>query len=270
MTLTPTSKGSCLRLATTFFVLASSATSRPLAQPSEGDRIPEAHLPPARKSVDAGSFAPFSMSARSDTQKALAHVQGGYDAAKGGATFESVVEASLARRLSLRAGASYISADGKVRPLVLGKVDVLRQTGQGVDLAIAGGYEPHGFNTVPAALIAAAAGRSFGAVSLLGNVGMGVGTEQGERYADGRLAAMVRVLPRLHLGLDSRARVDIERDNDEPEGEPDWEVVTGPFATISVNRFVLSGGAGVSAVRKRFDPSFAVGALMHLGLGAVF
>src|SRR3546814_991054 len=76
----------------------------------------------------------------SDLQRGLVHFQGGYDGAREGVVFEGVVEASLAKRLSVRAGGSYVGPEGKVRPLVAGKVNVLREGAHGVDLAMSGGY----------------------------------------------------------------------------------------------------------------------------------
>jgi hypothetical protein len=224
----------------------------------------------ARRSADAGALVPWTMSARSDTQTAVVHLSGGYDAAKNGATFESVLEARIYGRLSFRAGGSYVGPDGEVRPIFAGKVDALRQEGQGVDLAVAGGYEPHGFNTVRAIAATVAVGRTFDDLRVQANVGAGIGLEEGERYGDTRLAALYRVGDRLRAGVDSRFRIDLERDTDEPEGEPDWELVAGPLATMTLGRFALTGGVGVSAIRLRLETNTEVGPITYAGLGTVF
>jgi hypothetical protein len=224
----------------------------------------------AARSLKSGTFAAWSVAARNDGQKGFAHVTGGYDAAKNGPAFESVVEAQVLGRLSLRAGASYVGPRGEVRPVFGGRVDALRQERHGIDLAIAAGYEPHGFNTVPAAGALVAVGRSVGAVNLLGNLGYGIGLEEGERYGDARFAALYRVAPRLRVGLDSRFRMDLERDGDEPVSEPDWELMAGPLASVTAGRFVLSGGVGLSALRMRLESKTNAGAVAYAGVGAVF
>jgi hypothetical protein len=226
----------------------------------------------ARAAADAGGFSPWTLGARTDGGRALVFVQGGYDAARGGATADGVVEARLTDRLALRAGASVAGPDGGARPILGGRLDVLRQgaDGGGLDVALAAGYEPQGFNTVPAVAITAAAGRRFGALTVAANLGAGAGLEEGEVYGDARMAAHVRVARDLRLGVDSRLRLDLERDADEPEGEPDWELVAGPTATLTAGRFAVTGGAGVSAVRLRLSAEGRAGALVHLGLGMVF
>ncbi len=224
----------------------------------------------AARTADSGGLAPWSMAARSDRQGGLAHVLGGYDGAKGGVAFESVVEARLLGPLSIRAGGSYVGPNGKMRPIVSAKLDALRQERHGIDLAVSAGYEPHGFNTVPAAGALVAIGRGFGDLYLLGNAGYGLGLEEGEHYGDTRLAALYRVTGNLRLGLDSRFRIDLERDSDEPAGEPDWELLAGPAATVTFGRFAVTGGGGLSAIRMRLENDTRVGALAYLGFGAVF
>lgn len=242
----------------------------PAATRAETDKAPSDIGETARRAADAGALLPWTMAARSDTQTAVVHLSGGYDAAKDGATFESVLEARIFGRLSFRAGGSYVGPDGDVRPIFAGKVDALRQESQGVDLAVAGGYEPHGFNTVRAVAATVAVGRSFDRLRVQANVGAGVGLEEGERYGDTRLAALYRVGNRLRAGLDSRFRIDLERDTDEPEGEPDWELVAGPLATMTVGRFAVTGGAGVSAIRLRLETNTEVGPVTYVGVGTVF
>jgi len=105
---------------------------------------------------------------------------------------------------------------------------------------------------------------------LTANVGYGAGVRQGERYGDLRLAAMQQLSRDVHLGLDSRFRVDLERDSDEPAGEPEWEMNAGPVAALSLGRFVLTGGAGASAVKYRLISTRGVGLYGLMGLGAVF
>jgi hypothetical protein len=247
------------------------AASPALADPpvgTDGDEQPAP--PPSSAAVQAGAFLPFTAPARGDTQRAYAWVQGGYDSAQGGVVFDSTAQAALVGPVSLRAGVGYVGPNGAVRPSVSLTVDALRQERHGVDLAVYAGYQGQGFNTVPAANVLVAVGRSFGRVNLLANVGYGYGLDEGEHFGEARLAALVRVTPTFRLGLDSRARLDLERDADEPENEPDWDLVAGPEATLSIDRFVLSAGGGLSAIQYRLSSDVRVGAQGHLSFGATF
>jgi hypothetical protein len=261
---------SCRRVAA---ALALGAAVVPWAAGAQPEDVgpPAGGVPPeAHRSADTGAFLPFTMSARSDTQRALVTMQGGYDTARDGAVFHSVVEAKLLGPLSLRAGGSYLGPSGQLRPDVGAKLDLLRQRRHGLDLAVAGGYEAQGFNLTPAIAARVALAHAFGATTLVGNVGYGVGTEQGEHYGDARLAALRRLGRSLHVGVDSRARVDLERDQDEPAGEPAWELVAGPAASYALGRFVVSASGGVSALQLRLADDRQLGVVGAMGLGAVF
>ena len=237
----------------------------------EGDEVDEAPRPPAAvTSVGAGAFLPWTMGARSDAQRALVHVQGGYSGAERGGVFQTVAEAQLFDRISLRAGGAYVGTSNQFRPEAGLRVDALRQERHGVDLAVLGVYETAGFNTVRAVTARVALSRTFGATRVVSNVGYGIGLAGGERYGDVRLAALRPVSRRMHLGLDSRFRIDLERDADEPVGEPDWETVAGPLATYAIDRFVVSATAGVAALKMRLAGAQYVGAIGTLGVGTVF
>jgi len=65
-------------------------------------------------------------------------------------------------------------------------------------------------------------------------------------------------------------RLDLERDASEPAGEPEWDLMTGPHAAISLKTFVISAMAGAAAVRFREGGDTKLGALVSTGVGAVF
>jgi hypothetical protein len=246
------------------------AVAAALAAPA---RAEEVELAPreAAKSASAGAFLPFTMSARSDTQRALVYGQGGYGGAARGAIFETMMEAQVLGRLSLRAGGNYTETGGQFRPEVALRVDALRQEQSGVDLAVVGGYEAAGFNTVRAVTARVAVSRAFGDTRLVSNAGVGIGVDEGERYGDFRLAGLQAVGSRLHVGLDSRLRVDLERDASEPAGEPEWELTAGPVASFALGRFVLTASGGATALKfRQGDRSNHVGAVGTLGVGSVF
>lgn len=224
----------------------------------------------SRTATSAGTFLPWTMAARSDSQRALVYSQGGYDGARQGAVLQTVVEAQVLGRVALRAAASYLGAESRVSPEVGLRVDALRQPHHGVDLALLGVYEDAGFNTVRAMTVRVAASRAFDETRVVANLGYGLGLEEGEHYGDARLAGLHPLTRDLHVGLDSRLRIDLERDSDEPPGEPDWELAVGPLAAYSLGRFVVTASAGFSAIKLRLVGPTHLGAIANLGFGAVF
>jgi hypothetical protein len=224
----------------------------------------------AQRSAAAGAFSSWNMTARGDAQRATAHVLGGYDGASKGATFDSGVEAQVTDRVALRASGSSSSASGGLGLRFEGKLDALRQEGQGVDLAFAGGYESRGFNEVPALAGTVALARSLGKLQLLANVGYARGLQDAEQYGSAGLAAIYRVASQVQLGLDSRFRIDLERDDAEPAGEREWELLAGPTLTVSAGSVAVIAGGGLAANRLRLAPELNLGAIGYLGLGAAF
>ncbi|MCM3880013.1 MAG: hypothetical protein ND807_07890 [Vicinamibacterales bacterium] len=226
--------------------------------------------PLSATSAESGAFLPWTMGARSDSQRALVFAQGGYNGAENGAVFQTVGEAQIFGRLALRLGGSYFGPSDTFRPEAGLRVDALRQERHGVDLAVLGVYETKGFNTVRAITARIAVSRAFGDTRVVSNLGYGFGLEEGERYGDFRLAGLHALTAKLQIGLDSRLRIDLERDDDEPPGEPDWEILAGPLATYSIDRYIVSATAGYSALKYRLVEGRHTGAIATLGVGAVF
>jgi hypothetical protein len=243
----------------------------------------------AQQSASVGAFSSWTTTARSDSQRATARVTAGYvtggrDGADG-ATFDGGAEVQLMNRVAVRAAASSApasassssasssSASPSSKGLALrfeGKLDALRQETNGVDLAITGGYESRGFNEVPALAGTLALGHSQGRLQLLANVGYARGLEDSEQYGSAGLAGIYQASQQLQLGLDSRLRVDLERDADEPPGEREWELLAGPTVTFSVGSLAVIGGTGLAVNQLRLQPGLNVGAIGYLGLGAAF
>lgn len=253
--------------------LALATTTAWADPPVDGEGEGEAATPHevlGARSVDSGAFLPLGVPARGDAQRAYVHLQGGYDTAAGGPVFDGTAQARIAGGLSLRAGFGYVGPEGQGRPSVALTMDLLHQARHGVDLAVYAGYQGYGFNTVPAVALTLAVGRTFGRVNLLANLGYGLGVEEGEHYGEARLAALVRVHRVLSVGLDARARLDLERDDDEPDGEPDWDLVAGPLVTLAVDRFVVGLGGGFAATKFRAGGDLRAGAVAQLSLGVAF
>jgi hypothetical protein len=225
---------------------------------------------PAQRSASAGAFSNWTTTARSDTQRAAARVTGGYDSAGKGATFDSGAEVQLMKRWAARATARSSPASAGLGLRLEGKLDALRQETNGVDLAFAGGYESRGFNEVPALAGTLALGRSLGRLQLLANVGYARGLEDAEQYGSAGLAGIYQASQQLQLGVDSRLRIDLERDEDEPPGERAWELLAGPTVTFTLGSFALIGGTGLAVNELRLQPGLNVGAIGYRGVGAAF
>ncbi len=251
----------------TFIALLLTAAS---AQATEEELTQSPTPALAAKSAGSGAFLPWTMSARSDTQRGLVFVQGGYNGAENGGVYQMAAEAEVFGRVAVRAGGSYYGPSDTFRPEVGLRVDTLRQETHGVDMAVLGVYETKGFNTVRAVTARVSVSRAFGATRVVSNLGYGFGLEEGEGYGDFRLAGLHPLTERLQVGVDSRLRIDLERDDDEPPGEPDWEILAGPMATYSIDRYVVSANVGYSALKYRLVEGKHTGAIATLGVGAVF
>jgi hypothetical protein len=224
----------------------------------------------AQRSAGAGAFSNWNMTARADTQRAAARVVGGYDGASKGATFDTGAEAQVTGRVAIRAAGSSSPASEGLALRLEGRVDALRQEAQGVDVSFAGGYESRGFNEVPALVGTVALARSLGKLQLLANVGYARGLQEAEQYGSAGVAGIYHVAPQVQLGLDSRFRIDLERDDDEPPGERDWELLAGPTLAVSAGSFAVIAGGGMAANRLRLEPGLNLGVIGYLGLGAAF
>lgn len=242
------------------------------ADDSDGvDVLDDEHAPSAgTHSAEAGAFLISALSPRSEGRRGLVTVSGGWDRARDGAIYDTTIEANLLGPLSLSAGALHDGPGTSASTHFELRLDALHQARHGLDLAIAGGYTDAGLNTVPAAVLRLAVGRNVGASYLLANVVYDHGLEEGERSGELRLAALYPVARAVHIGIDSRLQIDLERDSDEPSGEVDWDWRSGLVASYAWNQFVFTGGGGISALRLRSGGPTAVGPVVTAGLGTVF
>lgn len=221
--------------------------------------------------VGAGTALPFTVGARHERQGMLLFAYGGADLAKRAPVMLGTLDATLIDRVTLHTTMSNVGMSNTLQPNVGLMFDVARGAHDGgLDLAVGGDYENVGFNGVSSVLTRAAVGGNIGELRLQGNIGFGLGLEQNERYGDLRLSGLTPVAKSLYVGLDSRARMDLERDLMEPSGELDWDVQAGPVATIALGRFAIMANGGVSAWKQRSRDTAKVGATGSLGFGAVF
>ena len=222
----------------------------------------------APRSAEAGAFLASALSPRADGRRGLVAITGGWDRARGGAIYDAAAEARLLGPVSLLAGATYDGPGTSASPRFELRLDALRQSAHGLDVAVAAGYSGASFNMVPAAVLKLAVGRTVGATYLLANAAYEHGLEDGERSGELRAAALYPITRTAQIGLDSRLQIDLEHDHD-PTEEPDWESRSGVVASYAWNRFVLTGSAGIAALRFHTG-STAVGPAITAGLGTVF
>jgi hypothetical protein len=224
----------------------------------------------AARSAETGAFLSSALSPTTEGRRGLATVTVGWDQARAGGTYDATAEAQLLGPVSLVAGAAYDGPGTRAAPHFDLRLDTFKQATHGLDMAVAVGYTGAGFNTVPAAELKLAVGRSLGASYLLANVVYDHGLQDGERAGELRLAALYPVNRAAQVGIDSRFQIDLERDNNEPPGETDWEWRSGLVANYTWNRIVFTGGGGISALRFRGGPATAVGPVVTAGFGTVF
>jgi hypothetical protein len=221
--------------------------------------------------VAAGELLPFTIGARHERQGILIGGYGGFDTAKRTPLMEGRLDATLIENITLRATMTNVGMSDVLQPSVGLLVDVVREDRAGIDIALGGDYENASWSArVPAVVTRAAVGSTVGLTRIQANAAFGLGIERGERYGDLRLSGLHPVAKQLYAGIDTRARVDLERDMEEPSGELDWDVQAGPVASLALGRFAVSATGGVTAWKARSGDNAKVGAVAAVGLGAAF
>ncbi|HEY5952478.1 MAG TPA: hypothetical protein VIV40_43565, partial [Kofleriaceae bacterium] len=201
-----------------------------LARPGDGvkaeDLVEKSEI---RDSVAHGELMPWSVAARHVRLGMLVNSYAGFDAAKDAPVMIGTLEASLIERLTLRASATNTSMSDQLKPSFGVVLDLAHQEDAGLDIALGGDYELSGWNRNPSLVTHVAAGSTAGETRLQANAGFGFATDGSmERYGDLRLSGLHPVAEGLYAGLDSRARIDLERAAEEPIGELDWDMQAGP------------------------------------------
>jgi hypothetical protein len=223
--------------------------------------------------VDSGAAAtvlPLTMAPFAENHKAQIRANSLFDDSRKRAISEARADVRLFGPLSLHGGAMTAMASSSVAPLVGAQVRALSQDRHFIDGSFSATYLNEGFNLVPAAELRALVGRRFGDTSLYMNVAYTQGLERDERYVELRMAAQQQFWDRrVFAGVDSRLRVDAERDNDEPVHEAEADLMAGPVVGITVGSVAVSGFGGVSAVRYRDQSPSRVGAFAGMGVGVL-
>ncbi|HEY5927644.1 MAG TPA: hypothetical protein VIV11_38430 [Kofleriaceae bacterium] len=249
-------------------LVATPALARPGDGVKEEDIITKSEV---RDSVAAGELMPWSVAARHVRLGMLVNTYAGFDAAKSAPVMTGTLEATLIDRVTLRAMASNNGMSEVLKPGFGVLFDLTREEHAGLDLAVGGDYELMGWQHTDTLVTRVAAGSTAGLTRLQANAAFGLGVTNGSRYGDLRLSGLRPIAEGLYAGLDSRARIDLERTTDEePNGELDWDMQAGPVASLALGRWSVSATGGVSAWKMRSRDTAHVGAIGALGVGAVF
>lgn len=186
------------------------------------------------------------------------------------AAFRSVARTRVVGPLTVRAEASDLGPAPAFAPEVALQTSLLGRRARKGDIVLSGGWEAQGFNLTPAVVSRILLSRTMGRTRILGQLAYAQAVDSDERYGDVRWT-LARALPRQWLmGMDARARMDLERDADEPTGEQDWEVFAGPMAYRTVGPVVIGASAGIFATRLRLVGPVFVGAEATMSVGTPF
>jgi hypothetical protein len=216
-----------------------------LAAPALAD---DSDGPPAAppRAYDRGESLPLSLRAeRGAGERALVMATTGFDGARDAATFEVAAELHLWGPIWLRGGAAYLSSGDTLKPTVSALVELFHAGPVAGTAALF--YKPEGL-TEPEGEIEGvlAFGLRLDVATIVGNLAYGQDGEGNERDGEVRLGGTVRVGRGFFVGADGRFRFSIGTTK---AGEPDYDLVAGPLATLVAWDTAFTAQAGVSMVK---------------------
>lgn len=219
-------------------------------QPAEPADAPQAErVGAAIQSADAGMFLPFSVSPRTDSQRGVVRVLGGYDSARERMQLEALGDVTIFGPVAVRLGATYGQRQDTFRPTVGLRVQALSQERQGIDLGVGAFYKPEGFTEPEGEIeLMLTFARRFGRLASFANVVYGQDPEGRERDGELRLGALYALATPLQLGLDARLRFDLgsEEEKRAGEGGAEYDLVVGPTASYALGTVALIAQTGFS------------------------
>ena len=226
------------------------------------DQADEPPPPPLEVSYDRGEVLPLGLRAERG-ESAFVTVDGGYDGARKAGRFDATAEVHIVGPLYLRGGATYVSSDDEVKPTVGALLQLF--SSDGFSGAVGVFYKPEGL-TEPEGEIEGtfALGLRLERTTLVANFTYGQDGEGTERDGEVRLGGTYRVARRVYVGADSRVRFSL---GSEKAGEPDYDVIAGPLATVVAFNMAFTAQAGISAVK---IGGTDVGPIMLIGVGRIF
>jgi len=203
----------------------------------------------AISSADAGMLLPFTVSPRTDSQRGVVRVFGGYDSARERTQFEALADVTIIGPVALRLGALYGQRQDTFRPTIGLRVQALSQERQGIDFGVGAFYKPEGFTEAEGEIeVMLMFARRFARISTFANIVYGQDPEGRERDGELRLGALYAVSAPLQVGLDARLRFDLgsEEEKREEEGGAKYDLVIGPTASYALGPVVVMAQAGFS------------------------
>ncbi len=249
-----------------------------LAAPVAPDVSDEATLPDeaprATEVAREGQMMPQTFSGAIGHKQVLGVFLGGYDsAANQGPAFSAMVEGQLWNRVALRVGVDYQDAIHSVYPSVGLRVGLLRQERYKLDVAVLGQYKNLGFSEASGEFeFGVAVGHRWNKLALQANALYGQGIDPGERDAELRASLLYFVHPRINVGLDLRARLDLGDENEarrKDKLEQSFDLAGGAIAQlVVVQHLVLMAEVGPHVVVIQEKPS--AGVLAIAGVGATY
>jgi hypothetical protein len=221
----------------------------------------------AARSAEAGMMLPSTVSARTDSQRGVVRVIGGYDSARDRMQLEALADVTLIGPVAARVGAMYGHTSASFRPTIGLRVQALKQEAFGVDLGLGGFYKPEGFTEAEGEIeVMVMVGRRFGRFSTFANLVYGQDPEAVERDGELRMGALYAISSPLQAGFDARLRFDLgsEEGKRRAEGGAEYDVWVGPTASYALGPVAAIAQVGLSIYGT--EPARA-GALALLGLG---
>jgi len=230
---------------------------------ASADERQDNEAPPPSGSYADGLVTPFSIAgARPETALVLA--QGGYDGARKAGVVDIAAELHLWGPLYVRGGGSYVSSADTVKPLAGLLVRLFRTDAWNGTAGIF--YKPEGLTEPEGELEGLfAVSARVDATTVTANLVYGQDAEASESDAELRAGAVVQVGRRVLVGADSRFRVAIK--TKVGSGEPDYDLVAGPLATLVLPEVALTAEAGVSLIK---TDSVHSGPIVLLGVARIF
>jgi hypothetical protein len=224
------------------------------AQPAEPD---EAVLSEEKagtngaSAADQGFFLPLTQTPQIYAGHALLAAMAGYDTALRNFAGRTSADATLLPMLAVRLDFEHGKGMGSDDRFGVGaRVRLLEQSAHGIDGSLGLAYQPNDFRQEGQIVGSILLGRDLGRLRLFGNVLFGGDAEGDDQAGEARASLLYRVLPKLHVGFDSRFRLNTSQDAKRAGTQTtDWQLQATPTACFALGPLALLGQAGLSMVQ---------------------
>ena len=221
--------------------VAAFATPAVASEPEGVPSTTETKAPPA---YDKGEALPLGLRAERN-EAAFVTADGGYDGARKAGIIDFAAEIHIWGPITVRVGGTYISDADDVKPTVGALVQLFNSDGLAGSFGVF--YKPEGL-TEPEGEIEAtfALGKRFENATLVGSLTYGQDGEAEERDGEVRVGGFYKVRKNFYAGADARFRFSLGTSK---AGEPDYDILGGPLATLVAFDTAFTAQVGVSAVK---------------------